>query len=37
MKDILDKVPPCFEFLKATMLEYGGGKAKVQFLPPRKC
>jgi acyl-coenzyme A thioesterase 13 len=33
MKDILDKVPPCFEFLKATMLEYGGGKAKVKFLP----
>ncbi len=33
MKDILDKVPPCFDFLKASMLEYGNGKAKMKFLP----
>jgi acyl-coenzyme A thioesterase 13 len=33
---ILDKVPPCFDFLKAEMLEFGISGAKVKFLPGKE-
>jgi acyl-coenzyme A thioesterase 13 len=32
---ILDNPPPCFEFLNATMLDFGVYGARVKFLPDK--